>query len=881
MANNIFSELLSLSKELAPWQNEAIRRMFPNRDGVLPQKDKDEIFDLAQIEHGLKATPAPPADMMLKPEDLPAPPVPGRIISLSGVRKLVNVNTLKSDQRLSIGKQLTVIYGENASGKSGYARVMKKAFRARVIEPVLPDVYGTRKVSGPASAIFEIEENGVVRDEQWIDGAAASACLGRFSVFDAKCARVYIINSNELSFLPYGFDIIRGLGSITDDVKRRFQDIATQSAPKQETIRHLIDDTLTGRLVASLNPSSKEEEIRSKATWGTQDANLLKSKEEELARLNANSPQAVRQALQTHKKHLEAVRSAVTSVATATSATKIEEIKRKVAELIKYEQAVEAAAKAAFGGLDIKGIGSEVWRALLIAAEKYSTQLAYPGQPYPPTAPDVKCVLCLQPLNADAQKRIKGFWDFIHDDTSNKRDQARRSLDLEKQALAKLPRQVPKEIEILEEALRASGSKVQNEIKKYYPAVAQRIQAIESAVASNRWDSIPIDPTSPIAACDAEIQALDQRLRAIVDDAQIAILIKSLEAEIAELKAKQRLNQSLSLALAYLKALKRTALATSAAAKITTYSITAKATYLQNKFVTEEFKKRVLEALKPFSLDRVKTGIDRKSEKGKVLHRVTIEGATSADPDAVFSEGERTAISLACFLAELRASDDNCGIILDDPVSSLDHRIRAAAVTMLVSEARERQVVIFTHDLVFFRELWQESDRQQIGIKPQNVEALGKATGILTEKAPWFSLNVGQRISELEKILKEAKDAEAAANPEEYRRAIYDYYDSLRATWERAVEELLFNRVVERLQKEVKTNSLDQVYVDHESVEAVFKGMTRISSIIKAHDHATAQNTSLPNSNDATDDLRAFKDFVDKQKTKRKAAQEKHAHLKK
>ena len=53
MANNIFSELLSLSKDLAPWQNEAIRRMFA-KSGSLPQKDRDEIFDIALVEHGLK-----------------------------------------------------------------------------------------------------------------------------------------------------------------------------------------------------------------------------------------------------------------------------------------------------------------------------------------------------------------------------------------------------------------------------------------------------------------------------------------------------------------------------------------------------------------------------------------------------------------------------------------------------------------------------------------------------------------------------------------------------------------------------------------------------------------------------------------------------------
>lgn len=53
--------------------------------------------------------------------------------------------------------------------------------------------------------------------------------------------------------------------------------------------------------------------------------------------------------------------------------------------------------------------------------------------------------------------------------------------------------------------------------------------------------------------------------------------------------------------------------------------------------------------------------------------------------DKVFSEGERTAIALACFLAELRLADDSSGLIFDDPVSSLDHNVREYVARRLVT----------------------------------------------------------------------------------------------------------------------------------------------------------------------------------------------------
>lgn len=160
---HIFGEILTWSKQLAPWQNEAIRRLFKN--GSLSQNDKDEIFELAKIEHGLSPKPKQAVDLMLKVAELPAPPAPGQKISLNGVRELTNVNALKNDQRLSIGKQFTIIFGENGTGKSGYARVTKRACLARAVEPVLPNVYATQ-TGHAASAIFEVEENGTVRDEK-------------------------------------------------------------------------------------------------------------------------------------------------------------------------------------------------------------------------------------------------------------------------------------------------------------------------------------------------------------------------------------------------------------------------------------------------------------------------------------------------------------------------------------------------------------------------------------------------------------------------------------------------------------------------------------------------------------------------------------------
>lgn len=156
MSKNIFIELLDWSKELTHWQNEAIRRLFNKRK--LLNTDIDEIFEIAKAEYGFSAS-TKDICYLLQATDLPVSDKKYSKVFLKGIRNLVNVNALKNDQRLEIGSQLTIIYGDNASGKSGYARVMKKAFKARSIEPILPNVYTQASSKVKASAIFEIEEN--------------------------------------------------------------------------------------------------------------------------------------------------------------------------------------------------------------------------------------------------------------------------------------------------------------------------------------------------------------------------------------------------------------------------------------------------------------------------------------------------------------------------------------------------------------------------------------------------------------------------------------------------------------------------------------------------------------------------------------------------
>ncbi len=774
-----------------------------------------------------------------------------------------------------------MIYGDNASGKSGYARVMKKALRARAVEPILQNVYAAKQGSSPASAIFEVQEGDEKpRDEIWIDGKPSPECLGCFAVFDSRCARVYINESNELTFLPYGFDIINGLASITDEVKKQFQVLAETGRPAVDALRPLIDKTSIGNMIASLSASTKEDDVQAQAGWSEADDVKLSGKEIDLARLKTSAPKAISERLTSQKKRLETMRSEIAAVSAAISDETLKKIKSAVADLATCEQAVEAAAKTALGDADIVGIGGDAWRELILAAARFSL-VAYPGEAYPTEVGDAKCVLCLQPLGAQAQERLDRFWKFVQEEASAKREAAKDAVEAYREALKKTPRTLPKHIEVLEGSLDASELGAFEKTKTYFGAIEDRVVPIEKAISSGTWDSIPPSPVPPLSVCDEQIASVVERIDKSVDDGKADAIIAACESEIAELKARKRLSENLTQVTGYLKALKLSARAAHIAKDITTNAILVKAGELQKRYVTEAFTSHIRIELETLGLKGIRAGIDKRTEKGKVLHKVVINGVPHAAPDAVFSEGERTAISLACFFGELSSGgDEMCGMVFDDPVSSLDHRIRHAVARRLVAAAAEKQVIVFTHDLVFFRELVGGAEHEKVDVVTQNVERVGTTVGILSSVPPWSVQKVNQRIALLEQVVKAARERETEGNVEEYRRLFREFYALLRSTWERAVEEVLFNQVVQRLERAVITMRLDGVQVDDESVKAVFDGMTKTSGMLAAHDHATASGDALPAADELAMDLDAIRTFIQSQKKKRDAAQKRNEHLK-
>ncbi len=236
----------------------------------------------------------------------------------------------------------------------------------------------------------------------------------------------------------------------------------------------------------------------------------------------------------------------------------------------------------------------------------------------------------------------------------------------------------------------------------------------------------------------------------------------------------------------------------------------------------------------------------------------------------VLSEGESRTLSLASFLTELKTAASRSAIIFDDPVSSLDEEWRERIARRLVAEAAERQVVVFTHDLLFLRFLLDEASRQEVPFSHQYVRREIEV-GLCSADLPWFAMNTKDRIGVLRNRWQAAEKLFRTARGS-YEVDARDIYGLLREAWERATTEVLLNDVVERFRHSIETQKVKRLYdITEEDCKTLEAGMTECSRWLRGHDRPPADGTPFPEPNalkQQIDELDSWADGIRKRRRK-------------
>jgi energy-coupling factor transporter ATP-binding protein EcfA2 len=864
----IVQELLEFSASRPAWQQDLMRRICTQQS--LQSSDIQQVLDNLKASHGLKETQEVEP---LREEHLSrratAPHTPVALAAISNVR---NANQLAPDQRLPFALEgITLIYGHNGSGKTGYARIVKQLCRVRrdKAEPLLGNVY--KGSSYPAEAEIAFLAAGKPTTFHWKDGDSPPATLSQISVFDASCAPLYADHQNEIQFLPWGLDVLPNLGRACQLLAERVQAEIDRSAgalsvPLPQQFPGSTADALVRRLIPETPrvnlPGS--EEIRQAAAWSAEGETELKSLEGELQKLSEPAKAAAQ--CRRFKTTVDAFNNRLDAIIGLLNTAAIMAYRDQFLRTQAAQEAASVAGKARFEKDPLGAVvGTPAWRGLYEMAEEFNS-IAYPDEPFPAIGADKVCVLCQQSLGENAADRLTRFKEFMQD-TSQQEARAQNSrLSGFISGLESAQPPTIAEMDLLFAELSAAEplfAPVTARLAQFVSeASALRINCIAAMKGQLSFEDLAGLDATAIIASQGYAVSLDHKAKSFDEITQGTAVTTDLRKRHTALLARQQLNTSVATVLSRRAELEKYHALQDCKGQCDTYQISRKNTDFREKYLTVDFESEVRKQVKLFGLGYLPIKIDSKTEKGTSYVGVGLSKIVNTRNANILSEGEFRALALACFFAEIATIPNHNGIVVDDPVSSLDHRHMKQVAHRLVAEAKTRsQVIVFTHDLSFYYELWSVAAEAGVPVSRNWVQHRppGRFGVVDVDEGPWQVKTTKERIGVLNNLL--MRIPEEGQSIEGYAQDVQTFYTRLRETWERLVEECLLNNVVARFQPGVQTQSLKGVSVTNEDYSMVFFNMKKASEF-SGHDWATSREGTPPSKEDMTRDLKILQGYA-------------------
>ncbi len=703
-------------------------------------------------------------------------------------------------------------------------------------------------------------------------------------MFDTASARVYVDKERKIEFLPYELDLLNKLGLAARSLDGDFK---TQEDALNDQLRVALPtgfskDTAVSGVLAKLIPETplsdlpSKEDIEKHAVWRDEEQTEL----DRLVEESKNDPAAMARLRREAKQALATVRGNISDCESKIGDAAIRALSEKQKDAVRKREAAEAAASELFKEQPIPDIGSETWGQMLKYARDFAMEV-FSDREAPQISTAGRCVLCQQELDDDASARLKAFDEYLEDRAAA--DAAAAKKGFEQAATLVLNYSIKSQQEV--GTLLAGFSALDDDSKAfavkicaYFEKAIARLTLLKKALGESEFKNL--DKLEPLPDLPVDLIYADEKK--LADDSEEFDRLAADDQEslkralrIAELNDRKKLSQEIVVILDRRAKLEERLKIGGCRGLCQLTPITRQITLRRRKLLTPSLKDALKDELSALRHTHIPVDLNDRGDLGNSIVEVALSAQQRvANNSEVLSEGEQRGLALACFLAELEEIGRDHGIIVDDPVSSLDHsRMQSVACRLAEEAAKGRQVIVFTHNILFHHMLSSEARRVQVACHEEWMSSLGGSRfGIIDDaQKPRQMKDVSKRLAEIDDDFRELSDSQYDHTDESFREPVVGLYTQLRDTWERIVEEILLNKAVQRFRPEIMTQRLEEACIDPKNdYPLIFEGMKRCSHY-SGHDLAENLPDQLPEADDIIKDIEALKAFSDMASQRKKA----------
>jgi recombinational DNA repair ATPase RecF len=847
--------------ELRYWEQAALEKISRKVD--LTGADLQDLVQYFIEDAGLAPIPADrPRLSLLESMVAEAGMTPCRLNRIFNLR---NVNALPEGQEIRFGPQLTLLYGNNGAGKSGYARALGAACFARGERKVLPNATGAASKEETRAEI-EVSYASGKKVVAWVEGERCAELSG-FYLFDGDSLTAHLMGSNPLSFRPGGLSLLTRLADATDLVRDQVR-ISIDRFEQPHNFQAFFDgESQIKTRVASLIAQTDLNALGKLAQLTADDKTTIDTLEREIAELKLLNVSKQVEKRRQEIRDIDGLIQAIQKAQIELGEMVADEVTALIDKMRGCREDVERSGVNQFEFEPFSQIGSQVWRQFVTAAKALADaegtrEVAYPR-------PGDHCLLCRQILSNEAIDLIGRLWAFLRSDAQAQLSGAETECAAKVRYLERLNvsyfaadsnarRILDEELQIAIPALDAQVESCQ-----------ERCREMQEALRSNE-----VRPLPPLINFD--LTDLKRLVRVRQDEVEqleksdTAQRLANADRALRELKHRQVLSERLSEMTAYVERRKWAAKAKQSLG--TTRAITMKYDELFQELVTERYAALFEETFKRFQRNS-KVTIETRGFKGETLRHIVLNPGSfrsGFSADQILSEGEKRAVAMADFLTEAALDRNNSGIILDDPVTSLDDAWKKTLAECLAELAKARQVVVFTHDLTFLYRIKERAEELAVDVVTHWIrEENGQPGFVYLDNSP-----VCERNFKSTKIAREYYSKAKEAAPAEQQGFLQQGFGALRTSYEALIIFEVFNEVVARFEERLSFGRLKDVRIDPKLADEIILRMETLSEYIDAHLHSDTFGSLKPSPATLLDEIEAFESVRRAQKELKKAAEQ-------
>jgi energy-coupling factor transporter ATP-binding protein EcfA2 len=770
-------------------------------------------------------------------------------VCFDSLTNVEGVNALTENQTIELTPNITIIYGSNGAGKSGYVRLFKKVFYSKDKGDILPDI-NIESDHKPIAATFNFSSDSTNISLNYPDNTG-NGIFNQFAVFDGEIGKKHLSVRNDFIFRPAGLQLFNEFNAALEKLSAKLhRDVQTKSIANP----FVDDDIFQGEsgiktLLTQLSHSSDLEELKLHLPYADEEKEKrtqLDKKYDDLKVALAQKDKSlkvlrgIKTQLLLRKKNLETQNLWFTQ-------TQLGTVISAITDCITKEYSAQKEGVEKFKTVKIQSVGSKEWKKFIQAAEDFAS--IQDDSEYPENGGN--CLLCHQSISADEPKNlISSYWAYVKSVAEQEAKAANEKLTEIKEDYEKIDFNQFPETDILtvwlKEKYEANLTKLEEELKKQETLN----QALISNINNKKY--LPqVEIQLNLSAFDTIGTDIDKEIQAFEEDEQTKSLAKLLKQK-TYLAHKEKLEARYT----DIEKLHKNLLWVNKANQFNKQGFKSQSTKTEKRLSKEYFNTDYINAFNEeceklngkFGIE-----IDAKSSDAQSNRQLFLKGK---DPSAILSEGEQKVIALADFIAETNITIINKGVIFDDPVNSLDEERKSVIAKRLVSISENKQVIIFTHDLVFVSSLINYATDNNLPHECHWIENRNGNPGqIWLRNSPTYE-KVYRNAEPVRKIYSDANKDECAPGQREF--LVKNGFTALRTCYEVLVINDLFKNVVQRFNERVSVDSLSNVYFDEMLINELLDSFAQCCRYMEGHTHSDKYAYKKPEPSNLNEEIQRY-----------------------